>query len=70
MGKWDKGHVCDICHQVHRQIIPACMERRRQRDYAQSEEGQRAMREAMERLVARMKAEGVFPFNRPAQEVK
>lgn len=55
MSEWDKGHVCDVCHQVHRQISPACNERRRAREYMESEEGKMALREAAERAIATMK---------------
>lgn len=62
MGKWDEGIVCDVCHQVHHQISPACIERRRQREYEQSEEGKRALRENLAAAIARWKAEGYTPM--------
>jgi hypothetical protein len=53
--EWDKGHGCDVCHQKHYQISPACIERRKAREYMESDEGKRALREAVEHATAVMK---------------
>lgn len=56
MDDWDRGRWCDICHQKHYQISPACERRRKERKYAASEEGQRALKELAARLVVGLHA--------------
>lgn len=68
--KWDEGIVCDVCHQVHRQISPACIERRRQREYAESEEGKRALRAMSESFAAAYLACNVAAWRDRERKVK
>lgn len=56
MDRWDEGFWCDVCHQKHYQINPACNERRRQREYEQSPEGKRALKEMIVKSVVASQA--------------
>ncbi len=61
MDELDKGFWCDVCHQKHYQMNPACFEERRRREIRQSPEYQREIKRLLHEKMAEFWAKTPIP---------